>query len=119
MEIAKLGEFGVIEHRTKELKTKNASTVKGVGDDCAVLRYPDTETLVTTDMLMEGVHFDLTYMDMKHLGYKAAMVNISDIFAMGIGHCRRRYHLVIDRTCHQHNLHRRGEKRGYHIPERG
>ena len=83
MEIAKLGEFGLIEHLTKELKTKNASTVKGVGDDCAVLRYPDTETLVTTDMLMEGVHFDLTYMDMKHLGYKAAMVNISDIFAMG------------------------------------
>ena len=83
MEIAKLGEFGLIDHLTKEIKTQNDSTVKGVGDDCAVLHYNDTETLVTTDMLMEGVHFDLTYVDMKHLGYKSAMVNISDIFAMG------------------------------------
>ncbi|MBR6192352.1 MAG: thiamine-phosphate kinase [Prevotella sp.] len=83
MEIAKLGEFGLIDHLTKDIKTQNASTVKGVGDDCAVLHYEDTETLVTTDMLMEGVHFDLTYMDLKHLGYKSAMVNISDIFAMG------------------------------------
>lgn len=83
MEIAKLGEFGLIDHLTKDIKNKNKSTVKGVGDDCAVLHYPDTETLVTTDMLMEGVHFDLTYVDMKHLGYKSAMVNISDIFAMG------------------------------------
>ena len=61
---------------------KNASTKKGVGDDCAVLSYPDKEVLVTTDMLMEGVHFDLTYIDLKHLGYKSAMVNISDVFAM-------------------------------------
>ena len=83
MEIAKLGEFGLIDHLTKDIKTQNASTVKGVGDDCAVLHYEDTETLVTTDMMMEGVHFDLTYMDLKHLGYKSAMVNISDIFAMG------------------------------------
>ncbi len=83
MEIAKLGEFGLIERLTKDIKINNASTVKGVGDDCAVLHYPDTETLVTTDMLMEGVHFDLTYVDMKHLGYKSAMVNISDVFAMG------------------------------------
>ena len=83
MEIAKLGEFGLIDHLTKDIKTQNASTVKGVGDDCAVLHYEDTETLVTTDMLMEGVHFDLTYMDLKHLGYKSAMVNIGDMFAMG------------------------------------
>lgn len=83
MEIAKLGEFGLIEHLTKDIKNINESTVKGVGDDCAVLHYNDTETLVTTDMLMEGIHFDLTYVDMKHLGYKSAMVNISDIFAMG------------------------------------
>ncbi len=83
MEIAKLGEFGLIEHLTKDITTKNSSTLKGVGDDCAVLHYEGTETLVTTDMLMEGVHFDLTYMDMQHLGYKSAMVNISDIFAMG------------------------------------
>ena len=83
MEIAKLGEFGLIERLTKDIKINNASTVKGVGDDCAVLHYPDTETLVTTDMLMEGIHFDLTYVDMKHLGYKSAMVNISDVFAMG------------------------------------
>ena len=82
MEIAQLGEFGLIKHLTKDLEKKNDSTHMGVGDDCAVMHYPDKEVLVTTDMLMEGIHFDLTYIDMKHLGYKAAMVNISDIFAM-------------------------------------
>ena len=82
MEIAKLGEFGLIDRLTKDIEMKNASTKKGVGDDCAVLSYPDKEVLVTTDMLMEGVHFDLTYIDLKHLGYKSAMVNISDVFAM-------------------------------------
>ncbi len=82
MDIAKLGEFGLIDHLTKGYDYKNASTVYGVGDDCAVMHYPDTEVLVTTDMLMEGVHFDLTYIDLQHLGYKSAMVNISDIFAM-------------------------------------
>ena len=80
--ISKLGEFGLIHHLTDNIKIKNESTVKGVGDDCAVLHYPDSEVLVTTDMLMEGVHFDLTYIDLQHLGYKSAMVNISDIFAM-------------------------------------
>jgi len=82
MEIAQLGEFGLIKHLTQDIKTKNASTRTGVGDDCAVLHYPDKEVLVTTDMLMEGIHFDLTYIDLQHLGYKSAMVNISDIFAM-------------------------------------
>ena len=82
MEIAKLGEFGLIDRLTKDIKIKNESTRYGVGDDCAVLSYPDKEVLVTTDLLMEGVHFDLTYIDLKHLGYKSAMVNISDVFAM-------------------------------------
>ena len=82
MEIAKLGEFGLIERLTNELNKKNDSTKYGVGDDCAVLHYPNKEVLITTDLLMEGVHFDLTYIDLKHLGYKAAMVNISDVFAM-------------------------------------
>ena len=82
MEIAKLGEFGLIDRLTKDIEIKNESTLKGVGDDCAVLSYPDKEVLVTTDLLMEGVHFDLTYIDLKHLGYKSAMVNISDVFAM-------------------------------------
>ena len=82
MEISKLGEFGLIDRLTKNIKPENSSTVYGVGDDCAVLHYPDKEVLVTSDMLMEGVHFDLTYIDMQHLGYKSAMVNISDIFAM-------------------------------------
>ena len=82
MEIASLGEFGLIDRLTKDITPKNSSTLKGVGDDCAVLHYPDKEVLVTTDMLMEGVHFDLTYIDLQHLGYKSAMVNISDIFAM-------------------------------------
>ena len=82
MEIAKLGEFGLIDRLTKDIKPNNESTKYGVGDDCAVLHYPDSEVLVTTDMLMEGVHFDLTYIDLQHLGWKSAMVNISDIFAM-------------------------------------
>lgn len=81
-EIAKLGEFGLIDHLTKDIKIKNESTLYGVGDDCAVMHYPAKEVLVTSDMLMEGVHFDLTYIDLEHLGYKSAMVNISDIFAM-------------------------------------
>ena len=82
MEIAKLGEFGLIDRLTQDIKPQNESTKYGVGDDCAVLHYPDSEVLVTTDMLMEGVHFDLTYIDLQHLGWKSAMVNISDIFAM-------------------------------------
>ena len=82
MEIAKLGEFGLIDRLTKDIKPQNESTKYGVGDDCAVLSYPNSKVLVTTDMLMEGVHFDLTYIDLEHLGYKSAMVNISDIFAM-------------------------------------
>ena len=82
MEIAKLGEFGLIDRLTKDIDVKNDSTMKGVGDDCAVVHYPDSEVLITTDMLMEGVHFDLTYIGLQHLGYKSAMVNISDVFAM-------------------------------------
>ena len=82
MEIASLGEFGLIDRLTQDIKPQNTSTKYGVGDDCAVLHYPDSEVLVTTDMLMEGVHFDLTYIDLRHLGWKSAMVNISDIFAM-------------------------------------
>lgn len=81
-DISTLGEFGLIRRLTDGHDPKNTSTVKGVGDDCAVLHYHDKETLVTTDMLMEGVHFDLTYIDMLSLGYKSAMVNLSDIFAM-------------------------------------
>ena len=82
MEIQALGEFGLIDRLTKDIKPQNESTRYSIGDDCAVLHYPDTEVLVTTDMLMEGVHFDLTYTSLQHLGYKSAMVNISDIFAM-------------------------------------
>ena len=81
-EISSLGEFGLIKRLTQNIKTTNSATLYGVGDDCAVLHYPDTEVLVTTDMLMEGVHFDLTYIDLYHLGFKSAQVNISDIFAM-------------------------------------
>lgn len=81
-EIATVGEFGLIRRLTEDLRTQNSSTLYGVGDDSAVLHYPNSEVLVTTDLLMEGVHFDLTYTPLKHLGYKSAMVNISDIFAM-------------------------------------
>lgn len=83
MNISEIGEFGLIDRLTNNLPPLNPTTIKGVGDDCAVLHYPDSEVLVTSDMLMEGVHFDLTYIDLQHLGYKSAMVNISDIFAMG------------------------------------
>ena len=81
-EIATLGEFGLIRRLTEDIKLENTSTRYGVGDDAAVLSYPDSEVLVTTDLLMEGVHFDLTYVPLKHLGYKSAIVNISDIYAM-------------------------------------
>ena len=81
-EIATLGEFGLIRHLTENIKLKNDSTLKGVGDDAAVLDYGDILTLVTTDLLLEGVHFDLTYVPLKHLGYKSAVVNFSDIYAM-------------------------------------
>ena len=81
-QISTLGEFRLIRHLTEDIKIKNNSTRYGVGDDCAVLSYPDTEVLVTNDLLMEGVHFDLTYTPLRHLGYKSAMVNLSDVFAM-------------------------------------
>lgn len=81
-EISTLGEFGLIDKITGDLKSTNDSTMRGVGDDCAVMRYSDTDVLVTTDLLLEGVHFDLTYVPLKHLGYKAAVVNISDVCAM-------------------------------------
>lgn len=82
-EISSLGEFGLIRHLTEGLPKLNDSTLRSVGDDAAVLRYPAGEdVLVTTDMLLEGVHFDLTYVPLRHLGYKAAVVNFSDIYAM-------------------------------------
>ncbi|MBQ3740921.1 MAG: thiamine-phosphate kinase [Prevotella sp.] len=82
MEISKLGEFGLIDRLASGIATNNSSTVTGIGDDCAVMEYGSKQTLVTTDMLMEGIHFDLTYISMRQLGYKSAMVNISDVFAM-------------------------------------
>lgn len=81
-EISTLGEFGLIDKITEGLTTKNASTLRGVGDDAAEMSYPDTHVLVSTDILMEGIHFDLTYCPLKHLGYKSAVVNFSDIYAM-------------------------------------
>ncbi len=81
-DIATIGEFGLIRRLTEDIQLNNPSTKYGIGDDAAVLSYPDSEVLVTTDLLMEGVHFDLTYVPLKHLGYKSAMVNISDIYAM-------------------------------------
>jgi len=81
-ELAELGEFGLIKRVTAQAKIKNGSTLTGVGDDCAVLSYPDKRVVVTTDLLTEGVHFNLVYVPLKHLGYKAVSVNISDICAM-------------------------------------
>lgn len=87
-EISKIGEFGLIDRLTDGISLVNKSSLRGVGDDCAVLRYPDTDVLVSTDLLVEGIHFDLTYVPLKHLGYKAAVVNFSDIYAMN-GHPRQ------------------------------
>jgi thiamine-monophosphate kinase len=87
-EISTLGEFGLIERITKDFPLRNASTLRGVGDDCAVMEYKDTEVLVSTDLLVEGIHFDLTYVPLKHLGYKSAIVNFSDLYAMN-GHPRQ------------------------------
>ena len=81
-EISTLGEFGLIKHLTESFTLKNESTLKGVGDDAAILDYKDKQVLVTTDLLLEGVHFDLTYCPLMHLGYKSAIVNFSDIYAM-------------------------------------
>lgn len=81
-EIATLGEFGLIERLTGDILPQQQSTVKGVGDDAAILDYAGRRTLVTTDLLLEGIHFDLVYVPLKHLGYKAAVVNFSDIYAM-------------------------------------
>jgi thiamine-monophosphate kinase len=81
-EITTLGEFGLIEHLTKNFETHNASTVLSVGDDAAVIDHFGKQTVVTTDLLLEGIHFDLMYTPLKHLGYKAVMVNLSDVYAM-------------------------------------
>tara|TARA_R110002073_G_scaffold57778_4_gene146682 strand:+ start:88469 stop:89518 length:1050 start_codon:yes stop_codon:yes gene_type:complete len=80
--LSDLGEFGLIKHLTAAVKLTHSSTIKGVGDDAAVLEFKDKQALVTTDLLIEGVHFDLSYMPLKHLGYKAVMVNLSDVYAM-------------------------------------
>ncbi len=80
--LAELGEFGLINHITKYFNVENSSTIKAIGDDAAVLDASKKQTIVTTDLLIEGVHFDLSYMPLKHLGYKAVMVNLSDVYAM-------------------------------------
>ena len=77
-----MGEFGLIEHLTQHFPINHKSTLKGIGDDAAVLDFKGKQTVVSTDLLIEGVHFDLSYMPLKHLGYKAVMVNLSDIYAM-------------------------------------
>lgn len=81
-EISTLGEFGLIKHLTKDIKPQQPSTKKAVGDDCAVMDFNSKKVLMTTDMLLEGIHFNLEYVPLKHLGYKAAVVNFSDIYAM-------------------------------------
>ena len=80
--LEKLGEFGLIDHLTKDFKVTQKSTLKGIGDDAAVLDFANKKTVLTTDLLIEGVHFDLSYMPLKHLGYKSVMVNLSDVYAM-------------------------------------
>lgn len=81
-ELSSLGEFGLIDHITKHIELTQESTIKGVGDDAAILNFSNEQIVVTTDMLLEGIHFDLAYVPLKHLGYKAITVNLSDVFAM-------------------------------------
>ncbi len=81
-ELSSLGEFGLIKHLTEFIEIKNESTIKGIGDDAAVIDYKGKQMVVSTDMLVEGVHFDLSYVPLKHLGFKAVSVNLSDIYAM-------------------------------------
>ncbi len=81
-ELSSLGEFGLIDHLTQHIELKNTETIKGVGDDAAVMNFGNKQVVVTTDMLVEGVHFDLTYVPLKHLGYKSVIVNLSDVYAM-------------------------------------
>src|SRR3954464_5764956 len=81
-EISTLGEFGLIDHLTKNFEIQNSSTIVSVGDDAAVIDHFGKQTVITTDLLLEGVHFDLAYTPLKHLGYKAVVVNLSDIYAM-------------------------------------
>ncbi len=81
-QLSDLGEFGLIDHLTENFKIKQKSTVKGIGDDAAVLDFKDQSIVLTTDLLVEGVHFDLSYVPLKHLGYKAVIVNLSDVYAM-------------------------------------
>lgn len=83
MEISELGEFGLIDRLTEKIEPKNESTLKGIGDDAAIVNHGGQDTLLTTDLLLEGIHFDLRYVPLKHLGYKSAIVNFSDIYAMG------------------------------------
>src|SRR5690606_29725751 len=80
--INELGEFGLIDYLTKAVEITEPSTVKGIGDDAAVLDFADKKTLISTDLLLEGIHFDLRYVPLEHLGYKAIQVNLSDIYAM-------------------------------------
>src|SRR5215204_4687828 len=82
-EVSTLGEFGLIEHLTKNIEIQNASTIVGVGDDAAVIDHFGKQTVITNDLLIEGVHFDLMYTPLKHLGYKSVVVNLSDVYAMG------------------------------------
>lgn len=80
--LSELGEFGLIDHLTQHFKPQRSSSIKSIGDDAAILDFKENQTLVSTDLLIEGVHFDLSYVPLKHLGYKAVMVNLSDIYAM-------------------------------------
>ncbi|UNY99643.1 thiamine-phosphate kinase [Zhouia spongiae] len=80
--VSELGEFGLIDHLTEHFEITQESTVKGIGDDAAVIDFKDKKAVISTDLLIEGIHFDLSYMPLKHLGYKAVMVNLSDIYAM-------------------------------------
>src|SRR5881394_646962 len=81
-EISSLGEFGLIEHLTNNIELQNVSSIVGVGDDAAVIDHFGKQTVITSDLLIEGVHFDLTYTPLKHLGYKSVVVNLSDIYFM-------------------------------------
>ena len=109
--LSDLGEFGLIERLTKPFGIKNSATVKGIGDDAAIIKSEGNDLVVTSDLLAEGIHFDLVYTPLAHLGYKAVMVNLSDVYAMGATPKQITVSLAVsfnDGNGHQHYGHRAG-----------
>ena len=97
--LEELGEFGLIDHLTKKFTLNQDSTIVGIGDDAAITHHKEEQTVITTDLLIEGVHFDLSYVPLKHLGYKAVMVNLSDVYAMNAVASQITVSIAVSNSC--------------------